>query len=345
MSDGSTTALASPTGPPAPRVRQRLFVVGAPRSGTTLLQSLLAAHPDVASFTESHLFSRHYRPWPRLGAATLLRDPRPRLAAWRRENALDDDGDGGDGDAAVDAELDRLLAAALLRPLRGAAVGRCLLRAIDLAAQRRGRAVWVEKTPRHLLYLDWLERLAAPERRSTAVAEDSPRLDFVHVVRRGEDVVRSLHAASRSWPRPYPPAECVRRWNHDVALTLRRVGTGPGRDHLVVYEHLVASPEAVLRSLLVRLGLAWTAAVLDDYAAVAEGLVTAEETWKQDVARPIAPTGGRREEPVEGWARRVRAELYRGAEEIAASQSSTSPSPPSPGSSGAAPPRGEGAGA
>ena len=38
--------------------KQRIFLVGCPRSGTTLLQSLLAAHPDITSFPESHFF-RH----------------------------------------------------------------------------------------------------------------------------------------------------------------------------------------------------------------------------------------------------------------------------------------------
>ena len=38
-------------------ILSRIFLVGCPRSGTTLTQSLLAAHPMVASFPESHFFS------------------------------------------------------------------------------------------------------------------------------------------------------------------------------------------------------------------------------------------------------------------------------------------------
>lgn len=53
-------------------VKQRFFLVGCPRSGTTLLQSLLAAHPEIISFPESHFF-RHLTPittWrKRLGLA------------------------------------------------------------------------------------------------------------------------------------------------------------------------------------------------------------------------------------------------------------------------------------
>ncbi len=41
-------------------IEGRIFVVGAPRSGTTLVQSLIASHSQVTSFTESHFFSRHF---------------------------------------------------------------------------------------------------------------------------------------------------------------------------------------------------------------------------------------------------------------------------------------------
>ena len=35
---------------------KRIFLVGAPRSGTTILQSLLAAHPKITSFPETKFF-------------------------------------------------------------------------------------------------------------------------------------------------------------------------------------------------------------------------------------------------------------------------------------------------
>ena len=45
---------------PSTQIESRILVVGVPRSGTTLVQSLLAAHSQVASWTESHLFARHF---------------------------------------------------------------------------------------------------------------------------------------------------------------------------------------------------------------------------------------------------------------------------------------------
>src|SRR4051794_23668295 len=41
---------------PASAIQERCFLVGCIRSGTTLLQSLLAAHPQVTSFPESMFY-------------------------------------------------------------------------------------------------------------------------------------------------------------------------------------------------------------------------------------------------------------------------------------------------
>ena len=54
-------------------IQQRLFLVGCPRSGTTLLQSFLAAHSEIYSFPESHFFNWLFFPGSlrtRLGLAS-----------------------------------------------------------------------------------------------------------------------------------------------------------------------------------------------------------------------------------------------------------------------------------
>lgn len=43
---------------PAPMSDAPIFVVGFPRSGTTLAQSLIGAHPRIAAPLEMHYFSR-----------------------------------------------------------------------------------------------------------------------------------------------------------------------------------------------------------------------------------------------------------------------------------------------
>ena len=72
--------------PPDSGIEKRVFVVGVPRSGTTLVQSLLATHSTATSFTESHFFSRHYALLPLLGTPILTRNPGPRLREFLAEN-------------------------------------------------------------------------------------------------------------------------------------------------------------------------------------------------------------------------------------------------------------------
>ncbi|MEM7199738.1 MAG: sulfotransferase [Planctomycetota bacterium] len=258
-------------------VEQRVFVVGVPRSGTTLVQSLVAAHTEITSFTESHFFSRHFRLLPPWSTPVLTRDPRPRLAEFLAENGVDPE----------DAVAGPLLGAAAvarpwprpLLPLRTREVAGEFLQLLDRLALRRGKTRWLEKTPRHLRFAPLLQRLTAPGQTTR----------FVHVIRDGLEVVASLLAASRRWERAYDLDECVRRWNADVEFATKRLA-GSTADHFVFYEDLTANPEAAVRRLLDELDLAWEPDLLQRYAATASSLVTEDETWKAGVGAGIRPS-------------------------------------------------------
>lgn len=275
-------------------VEHRIFVVGVPRSGTTLVQSLLAAHGAVTSFPESHLFSRHFTLVPVLGTPVLTRDPGPRLEAFLAEC----------GESAAPPRARRPTPRPLL-PFRTRAAARDLLRALDHVALGRETARWVEKTPRHLRYAPFLQRLS----------RGGPRTSVVHVVRLGLEVVASLHEASRLWERPYGLDACVRRWNADVAYSLRWLGK-PGH-HGVLYEALATDPEPVLRALLSALDLDWEPAILQRYAEASAELVTPAEEWKAGVGRPIRPAATAEQVLTSAQRERVAARLRGGLYERA----------------------------
>lgn len=256
----------------SPRIRDRIFVVGAPRSGTTLAQSLLAAHSATTSFTESHLFARHFAHVPLLAGPILVRSPAPGLRAFLAEN-------GEEPPAAAawfDAPGGWTLRARPLLPFQTRPVARRLLRVLDELALRRGSSRWIEKTPRHLRYVPFLEEVAGPE----------GRLRFVHVIRDGLEVLASLREASRAWERAYDLETCIRRWNADVGISLSRIAAP--RDHFLFYEELTSRPEATLRRLLEELGLGWEPQILERYPDIAKRLVSAAEAaWKADPGREI----------------------------------------------------------
>lgn len=253
---------------------QRIFVVGVPRSGTTLVQSLLAAHGDLTSFTESHFFSRLYRPVPGLGPV-LAKPPAPRVRAFLTENQLD---------AATYPEAQSLLTPShgWALPIRSRSTAHQFVQLLDAITRQRAALAWVEKTPRHLHFLPIIETLSGAR-----------RTDVVHVVRNGLETVASLHKASRQWSHPYDLPTCIGRWNGDLALSLRylmRPPDGSLRHHLVLYEDLATDPEFVLSNLLLRLDLPWQDTLLQRYREGADQWVTQGETWKSGVGRKIEPS-------------------------------------------------------
>ena len=257
----------------AQSIDRRILIVGVPRSGTTLLQSLLAAHSEITSFTESHFFARHFTFLPGFVEPVLTRNPTPRI----REFLIENDEPPPDaalwflGNSGWPLRLKPLL------PLQTRSVAHRLLGVLDELAIGRGVATWVEKTPRHLRYIPFLEKLASGEADTR----------FIHVVRQGMEVVASLYAASQNWERPYDLDTCIERWNRDVAFSLGR--TQEPRDHFVRYEELTTRTEATVRRLLAELSLPWEKQILEQYGQAAARVVANGETWKADVSRSIRP--------------------------------------------------------
>ena len=260
----------------APRsIEHRIFIVGVPRSGTTLVQSLLAAHSTMTSFTESHFFDRHFTQPRPFAQPILIRDPEPRLSEFLSENGEDI----SDAAAWLETKGRRPLRAKFFMPLQTRRVARRLLQILDELALRRDATGWVEKTPRHLRYIPFLEGISDPGLRTS----------FVHVIRKGLEVVASLHRASQSWERPYDLDTCVNRWNADVGFSLSRVTSA--NDHFVFYEELTARPKATLERLLGGIGLGWEPKILERYPTTSGQIVTSDETWKADIGRSIRRSG------------------------------------------------------
>ena len=253
-----------------PVIERRIFIVGAPRSGTTLAQSLLAAHSEITSYTESHFFRKHFSRVAPLSLPILTRNPRPRLSEFLEEN-------GEAPPPAAEWFFEKKRWALEIRPFlpfQTLPVARQLVRVLDELAQRRGAANWIEKTPWHLRSIPLLEKTSP-----------GGRTYFIHVIRNGLEVVASLHKASQEWERSYGLGACVARWNKDLGRSLDRIDRP--NHQFVAYEHLTSDPEATVKLLLDGLGLAWEPAILEHYGRTSEGVITTREDWKTGVGRAI----------------------------------------------------------
>ncbi|MGY1722098.1 sulfotransferase family protein [Blastococcus sp. SYSU DS0533] len=238
---------------------RRIFVVGCPRSGTTLLQSFLAAHPRVHSFPETHFFHE-------------LRAPRGvrravGLPAAGTDRRLDD----------VAGWLGTRRRGPVLPTVRG--YGAAFVAMADAAAREQGADAWVEKTPANLYALDLVEQLV-------------PGAHVVHIVRSGVDVVASLCAVAEGWGTSYTVDTAIEQWAECIAITERH--RGRPRHSVVGYDRLVRDPEAALATLCAEVGLPYTDEMVIGRAAAAGRLVKDFEHWKADNTGPLRDGTGRR---------------------------------------------------
>jgi hypothetical protein len=183
-----------------------IFVVGAPRSGTTLLRSMLDAHPNICCPTwETGVFEKFAMVvngdfTERRTDIPNLPIERDDLLAWCRQSA--------------DDLMSRLISAS-------------------------GKPRWAEKTPAHVFCIDLIHEIY-------------PNAQFIHIVRNGRDVVRSLQSM------PWAPREI--RWSCHRWVASVAAGRDAGRRlpkelyTEVRYEDLTREPESTIRQLCDYLG-------------------------------------------------------------------------------------------
>ncbi|MCB0064991.1 MAG: sulfotransferase [Caldilineaceae bacterium] len=240
-------------------IQARLFLVGCPRSGTTLLQSMLAAHSAIASFPESHF---------------LLIASRSRRARWMRKIGL------------VAPEMRQHLRQflhevghpELLPPMtyRLQPFIRQFAHILDQLTVVQGKSIWLEKTPGHLYYIN-------------DFANAIPNARFIHLIRNGADVVASLYEVTNQYPAQwghgYTIEQCVKMWNRTVRLSMGYVGNT--NHHIVRYEQLLAQPEAVLGDLCRFIGVPFETTMRVAHHNVAPQLIAPYESWKSNALAPL----------------------------------------------------------
>ncbi|HYW06497.1 MAG TPA: sulfotransferase [Longimicrobium sp.] len=208
-------------------------VVGAPRSGTTLLRLMLDSHPDLAIPPETGFLSAARR---LRGSGDRLRERffqtvtafPPGASAW--------------ADFGIAADEFRQ-ALQQIEPFTASAGFRAFYR---LYAARHGKPRWGDKTPIYCLSINPIRRLL-------------PEARFVHIIRDGRDVALSLR---EQWFSPGRDMTTLAKYWARCVAGARKAGVGRS-DYLEVrYEELVREPARVLTRTCQFLELDWNPAVL-----------------------------------------------------------------------------------
>lgn len=222
------------------RSNEPFFIVGAGRSGTTLLRSLLSAHSRIAVTPETHFMKRADR------EGLLENEPADFDSFWERLTGWVRFQDLGVDPAHCHRKIET----------SGDTSFRAIFRAVlETYGERLGKPRVGEKTPGHSRYLDQLlgwypeTKVIAIQRDPRAVIASQMRAPWVtskftpRSVRRGVFVGKrrnELVAYSRNWANIYSVR--LPRWANDP------------RVKLVSYERLVADPEGEIRAICAFLG-------------------------------------------------------------------------------------------
>ena len=256
-----------------------VFVVGCQRSGTTLVERLLDAHPQIAMTHETRWIPELFDRRPGVTAAGLV-EPElfAALVEHRRFPYL----------GMSPRELRRLVTTD--PPVSYAAFVSGLF---DLYGRARGKGLVGDKTPRYVHCIDLLHELW-------------PRARFIHVIRDGRNVYVSRKAMDLRRDRPSDGT-----WREHPALTAglwwtakvcggRESGAalGPALYHELRYEALVDDPARQCAALCEFLDVAYAPAMLRFNARIDKSRAVGDRS-----------AGGRKRLPVTAGLRDWRSEL------------------------------------
>ena len=242
----------------------RIFIVGCPRSGTTLVQTLLGSHSEIYTCRETHFFQRIRRAGKSKVLDYLFLDRAQ--VAWAY--------------ALIQSQNGLLLQHHPDQVRSFGSAAHFFEGLMSSEATARGRSAWLEKTPAHLFYIRLIRRHISSAR-------------FVHVLRDGPDVVASLVDAAQKYPQAaawkrYGDLEtAIAEYNRCLRESAKYFGNA---GHVFVrYEHVLDDVDRVYHELLARLDLKDEDLCLD-LAAIHEKIVRSDERWKSNPDGAIRDT-------------------------------------------------------
>jgi hypothetical protein len=197
------------------------FIVGSPRSGTTLLRLMLDSHPQLAIPPETGFL-------PRALGSLFGNDERQRQSFREALMSFPPEAPGWrDFGIEPDAFMNELQT---ITPFHVDDAIRCFYR---MYAARFRKDRWGDKTPSYGRHL-------------RAIQQVLPEACFIHLIRDGRDVALSLREL---WFSPGTDmATLARAWRRDICAT-RRQSLGCQRYLELRYETLVLEPETCLREI------------------------------------------------------------------------------------------------
>jgi hypothetical protein len=219
-----------------------------------MLQSLLASHPSIISFPETKFF--HYLLYDQFSQSLSNRLEKFFVDELKRPELLNNWSDG-------QSNLDK---------------AHCFIKILDELAEEQEKCIWLEKTPEHIYFIDYLENLL-------------PDALFIHILRNGIDVIASMYEANRKSPEAWGGIWnldfCIKRWQEAISISNQYVEKD--NHFLIKYEQIVENPKSSLSKLCEFIQIDFDNLMLINYKETANKL-SLEHPWHQGIDRDIQPS-------------------------------------------------------
>jgi LPS sulfotransferase NodH len=238
-----------------------IFVVGMPRSGTTLLASLLSAHSRIAIGPETAYFDLVWKPIERDDGVTAWPAVERHLKEFLQKPSV----------ALMQLPESQLFEEFEAATRTGHLSHRLMLsRMMEIYAAAQNKPRWGEKTPGHFMYL-------------SAIKEAFPEAMVVYIVRDPRDIHLSLGNVDWSEGNSFNHAL---QWREYQAISKRYQSRYGSTFIQVRYEDLISDPRAVLERLCLALDEVFEPEMLERYQGQ-RLFDPKDEPWKTKVASPI----------------------------------------------------------
>jgi len=210
-----------------------IFIVGAPRSGTTLFQYMLRSHPNISLPTgESHFFIPLLRNADSFGNLDEVKNIKKVLQAMYTQSAdfLDTDIHG------INFDIDRL--SNEFKQEGRNSIASIISGLFEKNAQGEGKQRWGDKTPYYVLHMKTILTMF-------------PNAQFIHLIRDGRDCALSMFDREHDFG-VYNTFFAAKYWEIYIELG-RQMGRELGNEtyHEIRYEDLIDDPKKIMQDICV----------------------------------------------------------------------------------------------
>ena len=195
-----------------------IFIVGMPRSGTTLMRSMLSVHPNLAVSRETHFFPKWWERYQK----TDLNNLDNFEAFWQEFS---------DHNRFPKIVIDPTLIKAKILAADEINLKTIFNTMMEVLAATMNKPRWVEKTPDHYKYLD-------------QILDWYPQAQIIWMLRDPRAVIAST---LQRWPKT-PVDVRTKQWSDSIVLFQQKWSEDP-RVKLIKYEDLVTDAESQMKEL------------------------------------------------------------------------------------------------